>query len=534
MDFRAQLTNPLTDARFAANLIAVHGLLVVTVLACLVLRRLLARGGSQLADRTGLRWLDPIGKEAARRGRRLLAWLTAAAALVLLLGGALYHFAGRDIRQDVRTWHEQLTTEDWLRIGLNLASLAALAVVAWFATRALRRLRPYLAKQASDRFGCAGNEDLLTRCTTLATQFAAGAVCLVALWSACYVVGLPGYGEAVLRLLVIYGILAGARLLPLALKAVSPNIAALGTLYLGRGRFHRYWERVARLFPLGERCFELAVYVQAAALAVRELHFITVVADFGPLVVECIGIFFGTRVVIELLQVLLNQLFGLYSDDTHVNQKARTLVPLLNSVCQYVLYFGSAMMMLNVFKINTAPILAGAGIVGLAVGLGAQSLVTDLVSGFFILFESQYLVGDYVQIGDASGVVEAVGIRLTQVRDGHGKLHIIPNGQIKGVVNYSKGYVNAVVDVKAASGSDLESILRAMTEAGRRLRQAHKEVLAETVIHGLVELGASEMTIRAVTKVRPGAHEAMQNEYRRLLKQVFDQGTPAGAGRVAA
>jgi small conductance mechanosensitive channel len=189
-------------------------------------------------------------------------------------------------------------------------------------------------------------------------------------------------------------------------------------------------------------------------------------------------------------------------------------------------------MMMGALGMQTTPILAAASFLGLAVGLGAQNLVTDLVSGFFILFESQYLVGDYVQIGDAHGIVEEVGIRLTQVRDGHGKLHIIPNGQIKGVINLSKGYVNAVVDVKAASGSDLETIFRAMTEAGRRLRQARAEVLAETQIQGLVELGATEMSIRAVTKVRPGTHDAMANEYRRLLKQVFDD--KPGASRLAA
>jgi len=179
--------------------------------------------------------------------------------------------------------------------------------------------------------------------------------------------------------------------------------------------------------------------------------------------------------------------------------------------------------MLRVLQVDTTPILAGAGILGLGVGLGAQSLVTDVVSGFFILFETQYLVGDYVQIGDAAGIVEEVSMRVTKIRDGKGKLYIIPNGQIKGVVSYSKGYVNAVVDVKMPAGSDLEGLFRALREAGRRLKAAHKEVLAETAIHGLVEWGPSDMTIRAVTKVQPGTHGAMQSEYRRLLKEVFDE-----------
>jgi small-conductance mechanosensitive channel len=284
------------------------------------------------------------------------------------------------------------------------------------------------------------------------------------------------------------------------------------------------------MLTFGQRCFEAAVYVWASAWCLSQHRFITLLVGLsqerievlGEHVVVCIGILFATRALIELLQVLLNEAFGMYQDEHLIDQKGRTLVPLLRSASQYALYFGAGLFMLQELGLPTAPILAGAGIVGLAVGLGAQNLVTDLVSGFFILFEGQYLVGDFVQIGDASGLVEAVGIRLTEVRDQQGKLYIIPNGQIKSVINYSKGYVNAVVDLKLPSGSDLESVFRSMAEAGRRLRQTRKEVVADTEIQGLVDFTTSDMTVRAVTRVRPGRHIAMQNEYRRLLKEVVD------------
>ena len=139
------------------------------------------------------------------------------------------------------------------------------------------------------------------------------------------------------------------------------------------------------------------------------------------------------------------------------------------------------------------------------------------------LLDLGYAFGDFVQIGHAAGIVESVGIRVTEIRDAEGKVHIIPNGQIKGVVNYSKEYVNAVVDLKLPSGSDLEKVFRSLTEAGKRLRQMNRDVLADTQVQGLVDLSTSDMTVRAVTRVRPGAHMIMQNEYRRLLKQMFDQ-----------
>src|SRR6266852_6860846 len=127
---------------------------------------------------------------------------------------------------------------------------------------------------------------------------------------------------------------------------------------------------------------------------------------------------------------MLHETFGIYRTDRRVDSHIRTLVPLVHSVCQYVLYFGSAIVMLGTLGIQTAPILAGAGIVGLAVGLGAQGLVTDLVSGFFILFENQYLVGDYVQIGDANALFEEVAIGLPRFRDASGRLTLIPTGKV--------------------------------------------------------------------------------------------------------
>jgi small conductance mechanosensitive channel len=539
-----QVPSLFNDSRFTANVIAIHGLIVFGIVICFLLRRLLARSGHRLVERTGWTWIEPVVEEAMRHGRRLVLWLTVVATLVLLVAGTLYHRTGHDIRDDAMSWRDQLSREDWVQAGTHLGIVVGILFAAWVGSRWIRHLRARLEARLLARLGGAGNEEVLARLVIVLVRYAR-----LGLWfAAATVIDLverPGrdFTHALHLATRLFFIVVVAHALPLLLKCLSPQIANLGTRLLGRTRFRRYWERIARLFPLGERCFEYAVYIQAANVVVQMLHLFTIIdwvtniqrevpPSFAPALVRCIGIFFAARVVIELVQVLLNQSFGLYSVDQTANQKARTLVPLLNSVCQYVLYFGAGVMMMSALGMETTPILAAASFLGLAVGLGAQNLVTDLVSGFFILFESQYLVGDYVQIGEAHGVVEAVGIRLTQVRDLHGKLHIIPNGQIKGVVNFSKGYVNAVVDVKAASGSDLETILRAMTEAGRRLRQLSSEVLAETQIHGLVDLGASEMTIRAVTKVRPGAHEPVANEYRRLLKQVFDE--KPNVSRVAA
>jgi small-conductance mechanosensitive channel len=523
MHFLSRVGQFLADDRLLYNVIGVHVLLGTTLLVSFILRRLLAHGSNRLATASGIAWLNDVGQEAARRARAGLFWVTLGLMGAIVVAGGGYHVLGRNARADVAYSYSLLTWHHAFSVGLTLGELALLGLGCWLASRLLRRVVPLLHRHLAVQIG-KSKEDALKRWLVLLERYAMTMLVLAAAWCAGQVLGLAHLADKVIGFTFrVVTILSVSHLLILSCRTLSQLLCSWGSQHLAEGKFGRYWERITRLFPFGERCFEAAVYVTAASLCVREFKFIAVVADFGPGIVECIGIFFGTRVVIELLQVLLNEAFGIYDETEGIDQKKLTLVPLLQSVGQYVLYFFSGVMMLRVLGIPTSPILAGAGILGLALGLGAQSLVTDVVSGFFILFENQYLVGDVVKIGDASGRVEAVGIRTTQIRDEQGRLHIIPNGQIKGVINYSKVFVIAQVDIKLPADRNLDDVFRTMAEAGRRLRAAHKEVQGDTIVRGLIDLGPSDMIVRATTKVQPGAHQAMEAEYRRLLKEVFDE-----------
>lgn len=551
MDLHTHVTSWLSDDRLLANLIGMHVILGALLLSSVLLRKLLIHGGNQFVHWTGLHWLDGVSQEAVRRTRALLFWSTLGLMIFTVVASFVYQAHGRDIRTDLQEWYSHLTAREILNFGVALGELIFLAVGMVYGLRLVRKLLLSLEQYAqnmlphptslSELVTCPiraafeenqtnpeepkqNHEETIRHWFHLLERFVLCAFVLTGVFLAGRIVGWGDVTDAIVGFLIrMLAILMVARLLTLACRTLSHGLAALGNRHLGSGQFQRYWERVTRLFPFGEKCFEAAVYISAASMCVRELEFIKVVADFGPRVVQCIGIFFLTRVLIELITVLLNQAFGMYLEDRPLDQKGQTLVPLLQSICQYVLYFGSGVIMLGVLGIDTRPILAGAGILGLAGGLGAQSLVTDVVSGFFILFENQYLVGDVVQIADAQGRVEAVSIRHTQIRDENGKLYIIPNGQIKSVINFSKGYVNAVVDYKTPSSGSLEQVMRDLVEAGRRLRRNRHEVLGETVVKGLIELTPGDMTVRAVTRVQPGTHLAMQNEFRRLLKEVLDE-----------
>jgi small-conductance mechanosensitive channel len=535
MEWSVKVTQFLSDDRLLANLIAVHVLLAALLLMSIVVRKLLQSGGQRFLSWFGVSWLRGVTEEATTTARDLIYWTTSGLMVASVVGCVLYHVAGRDIRADsVAVWNKHFTAEDAVDLGLMLGKLVGVAVGAWCACGMVRQLRRRLESSARSILPEPPETESPTgasspRWFNLLERFGIALILLGATWLAAHIAHVSALEASVRYVLPLVSVALVARLLALSAHSLSRGLASFGDRHLAAGSVGRYWDHTKRLFPFGEKCFEAVVYVWAASsmLVHLGLHLPkdTPAAEgvTAHSVIACIGIFFATRVVIELLHVLVNEAFGMFDSRGEVDQKCLTLVPLLQSLITYVLYFGSGVVMLEELKGPTNTILAGAGLLGIAVGLGAQSLVSDVVSGFFILFEVQYLVGDIVQIGDANGRVEVVSVRHTQIRDEQGKLHIIPNGQIKSVTNYSKGWVNAVVDIKASTTVSLDGLIKDMTEAGRRLKSTRREVLAETIIKGLVDLSPSEMTVRAVTKVTPGSHAAMQCEYRKLLKEVMDQ-----------
>ena len=295
----------------------------------------------------------------------------------------------------------------------------------------------------------------------------------------------------------VISILAAARLLTLASRALRrtdlrPGRAAAEP----ETRVPGILAAITRLFPLGRRCFEAAVYIQAASLCVQELHQFAFVALYGPNSCSASASCSAPRAIIELLQVLLDELFGLNGEGRTADQKKRTLVPLLHSGCQYVLYFGALVMMLDVLGQDTKWLLAAAGTIGPGLRPGRPDAGDRYRVGLLHPVRGPIPGGRLRRDRRAPRGTRIVAVRNTQIRDDQGKLHIIPNGQIKQVVNYSKGFVNAIVDIRVPLRGEVEATHRAMTEAGRLLRQTRREVLGETQVEGLIELTLAEITIR--------------------------------------
>jgi small conductance mechanosensitive channel len=244
------------------------------------------------------------------------------------------------------------------------------------------------------------------------------------------------------------------------------------------------------------------------------------------LVLIWVLIWFGNRVV-----KLIARRIELAVDDgddstlTEAEQRGRTISELLRSVGRIVFLVLGLMLTLNVF-IDIGPILAGAGILGLAVSFGAQSLVKDIISGFFFLIESQFAVGDVIEVAGKSGVVERMTLRVVMLRDSHGTLHMIPNGSITVVSNMTRKWSRAVVDVGVSYGTNVDTAIEIFgDEADRMAKDPEWAPLFDgpPEVIGVNDLGDSQVTIRTLLKTHAGKQWAVGREFRRRIKNRLDR-----------
>jgi small conductance mechanosensitive channel len=206
-------------------------------------------------------------------------------------------------------------------------------------------------------------------------------------------------------------------------------------------------------------------------------------------------------------------------------QRAQALGTVLRSIASLAIYTTALMIALAEFGISLGPLVAGAGIVGVALGFGAQSLVRDFLSGIFMLIEDQYGVGDIIDVGDAAGVVEEVGLRTTRLRDVNGTVWFFPNGEIRRVGNKSQQWARAVLDVEVAYDTNINHAVRVIKETADSVWEDQLDnatVLEEPEIWGVEAFGASSIAIRLVLKVEPGEQFATAREIRKRLKAAFD------------
>ena len=206
-------------------------------------------------------------------------------------------------------------------------------------------------------------------------------------------------------------------------------------------------------------------------------------------------------------------------------RRGQTISQLLRSVGRLLVISIALLLTFNVF-IDIGPILAGAGILGLAVSFGAQSLVKDFLSGFFILFENQFAIGDVIEAGGKSGTVEKMTLRVVILRDIKGTIHIVPNSEIKVVSNMTRGWSRAVVDVGVTYEEDIDRALAVVRDEAAQFstdKNWGAQLDGPLEVPGIESLGDSAVVIRTLIKTQPGSQWTVAREFRRRLKKRLDR-----------
>jgi len=240
-------------------------------------------------------------------------------------------------------------------------------------------------------------------------------------------------------------------------------------------------------------------------------------------------IFLATRIIYKIAQkVLVSRVRPLESlpDNDPKKQRAKTMVPLLENIISYTLYGMAAVIALQEIGVEITAILAGAGVVGLAIGFGAQSLVKDLISGFFLLFDGLVAVGDIITIDTHTGLVERIGIRNTQIRKFSGELRTIPNGDLLNFGNLSRGFMRAIVPVNVAYEANIEDAMAVLRRIAQDYAEKNRNIVLDEednpTVQGVMNFNSSDVEVRIVVKVIPGNQWQAERDLRRMIKAYFD------------
>ena len=232
-------------------------------------------------------------------------------------------------------------------------------------------------------------------------------------------------------------------------------------------------------------------------------------------------------VLIRLMKLVINRLLAFSRHETGARaQQLRTAAGVITSVGSFVILFVAAMMVLSVMQINMGPLLASAGVAGLAIGFGAQTLVHDVINGFFILLENQYAVGDVVRVAGVKGTVEAMSMRNTILRDDDGALHIVPNSEIKVVSNLTRDWAQLALHISVAYNENSDRVLQLLQQVAQEVRNDpafRNDIVADPQVPGIERVAGGEVDYLMLVKTLPNRQYGVSRELRRRIKQCFQK-----------
>ncbi len=251
-------------------------------------------------------------------------------------------------------------------------------------------------------------------------------------------------------------------------------------------------------------------------------------------------IILGCIVLIRILRVTTRGMLALRSRRLPSGirvQQIQTLASVVNSIGAFIILFVATLQILPYLGLNLGPLLASAGIAGLAIGFGAQTLVHDFINGFFVLLEDQYNIGDTIRVSGVKGVVEDMTLRRTVLRDDDGTVHIIPNSQILIVSNMTRDWAQISMKVVVAYSEPSDKIVNLLQQVGNDVRHdpnTGEDIVSDVQVPGIDRVGNGEAEYLVLLKTKPGRQYAVSRELRRRIKECFEKNNvqTASPGRV--
>ena len=250
-----------------------------------------------------------------------------------------------------------------------------------------------------------------------------------------------------------------------------------------------------------------------------------VVIGIGQGILKILLVILAVKLSIRILGALSDKFYQRQAESRFVNdaRKVLTMSALTKSIITYTLYFIGLTMIITIMGIPASSLLATAGIGGLAIGFGAQNLVRDVITGFFILFEDQYAVGDYISLDKHSGIVEDIGIRITKIRGFNGDLHIIPNGIVSNVTNHSRGDMRVMFDVRIDYKEDIDKAVKALEEFFGEYRQKEPQLADGPKVLGVSDLSDSSVVLKVWAKAKNMEQWRIERDLKKGVKEALDK-----------
>ena len=256
-----------------------------------------------------------------------------------------------------------------------------------------------------------------------------------------------------------------------------------------------------------------------------EAETVHAIARLAAIAVTAVVLLFAYRLVLRVITRLLRD------RPNHEAARLRTLASLLTSLTRWVVGFMAIVIVLRELGVDVLPVLVSAGVLGLAIGLGAQALIRDLITGVFLLFEGLVAVGDVVQVGPATGTVESIGLRVTKLRLPDGSIRVVPNGALAEFTNFSGGWARAIVEIAVPHDVDVERALTLLREAGEAwARDNTGAALDAPSAQGIMRFNGADPVLRLSVRVDAARRVDVESDLRRRIKAVFDRERLLAAG----